>query len=426
MSAGALPGFRDFYPIEVAQRAHVMRAWRDVARRYAFVEYDGPPLEPLELYTKKSGEEIVAQLYTFEDKGGRAVALRPEMTPSLARMVGARANALRKPVRWFSVPQLFRYERQQRGRLREHFQLNVDILGEPDVTADAELLAVAIDIMRELGLGSGDVVARVSDRRLLNALLAAVGVPEIGQGAVYAAIDKIEREPRTRTEQKLREAGIGDEERARLLGVIEARDLDSLSSTFGGDAGVDEALARFERYHSHLQALGVADWVRFDLSIVRGLAYYTGIVFELFDARGELRAICGGGRYDGLLQALTGVDLPALGFGMGDVVLGELLKDRGLMPSSTPGIDYWVAGEAPEMLGDVMRVATALRHRGRSVEYALRDQSLGRQLKSATSVDASHVVILQREPWARGEVKVKSLADGSERSVEWERWLALA
>src|SRR3954464_12987206 len=176
MAQGSLPGFRDFYPEQFAERAHIMGVWRDAARRFAFVEYDGPPLEPLELYTKKSGEEIVGQLYNFVDKGGREIALRPEMTPTLARMAAAKANALRKPIRWFSMPQLFRYERQQRGRLREHFQLNVDLIGEADVTADAELLAVAVDIMREFGLTFEDVRARVSDRRLLQAILVAIGV----------------------------------------------------------------------------------------------------------------------------------------------------------------------------------------------------------------------------------------------------------
>ncbi|MDQ3949034.1 MAG: ATP phosphoribosyltransferase regulatory subunit, partial [Gemmatimonadota bacterium] len=170
MSKGALPGFRDFYPEQFAERAHILQVWREVARRFAFVEYDGPPLEPLELFTRKSGDEIVAQLYNFTDKGDREVALRPEMTPTFARMVAAKANALRKPIRWFSVPQLFRYERQQKGRLREHFQLNVDIVGETSVSADAELLAVALEIMRAFGLTPDDVVARVSDRRLLSAL----------------------------------------------------------------------------------------------------------------------------------------------------------------------------------------------------------------------------------------------------------------
>src|SRR5881275_760509 len=194
MSQGALPGFRDFYPEQLATRNYLMSVWRDVARKYGFVEYDGPPLEPLDLYTKKSGDEIVGQLYNFKDKGDRDVALRPEMTPTLARMVAAKANALRKPVRWFSLPQLFRYERQQKGRLREHFQLNVDIVGETDVTADAELLGVAIDIMREFGLSPDDVRARVSDRRLLRALLHRLGMTDEQQPAVFAVIDKIERQ----------------------------------------------------------------------------------------------------------------------------------------------------------------------------------------------------------------------------------------
>src|SRR5687768_17599142 len=224
MFKGALPGFRDFYPQEFAERARIMDTWRAVARRYAFVEYDGPPLEPLELYTRKSGEEIVGQLYNFVDKGGRDVALRPEMTPTLARMVTARANALRKPVRWFSMPQLFRYERQQRGRLREHFQLNVDIIGESDVTADAELLAVAIDIMRGFGLGAADVAARVSDRRLLRALLLHIGIAEDRHGVVYGVVDKIERDPRDVLERRLADAGVGTEATNRLLSTLAARD----------------------------------------------------------------------------------------------------------------------------------------------------------------------------------------------------------
>src|SRR5215203_3452733 len=203
MAQGALPGFRDFYPEQFAERAYIMSVWRRVLHRYAFVEYDGPPLEPLDLYRKKSGDELVGQLYSFTDKGDREVAMRPEMTPTFARMVAARANALRKPVRWFSVPQLFRYERQQKGRLREHFQLNADIVGEAGVTADAELVAVALDIMREFGLSSADVNARVSDRRLLNALLTHVGVGETAMSGVYAVIDKRGREPANIFREKL-------------------------------------------------------------------------------------------------------------------------------------------------------------------------------------------------------------------------------
>ncbi|MDQ6828213.1 MAG: ATP phosphoribosyltransferase regulatory subunit, partial [Gemmatimonadota bacterium] len=260
MPPSALPGFRDFFPAELAERSHIMAAWREVARRFAFVEYDGPPLEPLELYTKKSGAEIVGQLYNFIDKGGRDVALRPEMTPTLARMVASRANALRKPVRWFSVPQLFRYERQQRGRLREHFQLNMDIIGEADVTADAELLAAAIDVMRVLGLGPEDVRARVSDRRLLNSLLKMVGIAEEQLPAVYAVVDKMEREPREVQEKKLGDAGIDDVTARRLLEVLKARTLEELRDEFGDAPELRDDFTRLARYFEFLSALGVGEW----------------------------------------------------------------------------------------------------------------------------------------------------------------------
>ena len=376
MAGGALPGFRDFYPDEFAQRAHIFRAWREVARRYAFVEYDGPPLEPLDLYTKKSGDEIAGQLYTFTDKGGREVALRPEMTPTFARMVAERANALRKPVRWFSIPQLFRYERAQRGRLREHFQLNVDIVGEVSELADAELLSVAISIMKELGLDASDVRARVSDRRLLNALLSEIGVREESQqAAVYAVLDKISRQPRDVSVAKLAEAGLTPVMIEAVLELPLVKDLSGFRPELANAATVKPHIERVATYLSHLQSLGVRDWVDIDLSIVRGLAYYTGIVFELFDAKGELRAICGGGRYDNLLNDLGGADLPALGFGMGDVVLGELLKERHLMPETTgTGADLFFVGgngalEHP--IGDALRLLHLLRDAGFSVDYGL-------------------------------------------------------
>jgi histidyl-tRNA synthetase len=394
MAQGALPGFRDFYPEQFAERAHIMGVWRDVARRFAFVEYDGPPLEPLELYTRKSGEEIVGQLYNFTDKGGREISLRPEMTPTVARMVAAKANALRKPVRWFSIPQLFRYERQQRGRLREHFQLNVDIIGEADVTADAELLAVAIEIMRGCGLTAEDVRARVSDRRLLRAILGELGVTEEQSVAVFAVVDKIDRTPREISREKLAAAGMTADAIEQLLGVLDGATVDAIDAQFGRAPEVAQTLGDLRRYFAYLEGLGVLEWVSLDLRIVRGLAYYTGIVFELFDAQGELRAICGGGRYDNLLKALGNVDLPALGFGMGDVVLGELLRDRGLLPSRTLGPQVWVAAETAAMAGRVRRAATALRRHGVSVEYALREQALMKQVKAAKSIGAEWVLTL--------------------------------
>jgi histidyl-tRNA synthetase len=419
MSTGALPGFRDFYPQEFAERAFIMRAWRTVSRRYAFVEVDGPPLEALELYTKKSGDEIVGQLYNFEDKGGRQVALRPEMTPTIARMVAARANALRKPVRWFSTPQLFRYERQQRGRLREHFQLNVDIIGEPGVTADAEILAVAIDVMRALGLTSDDVKARVSDRRLLSTYLRTLGVSEaLLLPVMTGVVDKLGRESPGTSADRLAALDIPAEAIDRIVALKPPQTtLDEIvrvirDGRYAGEASVDE----FERYLQYVHRLvGDANWVRFDASIVRGLAYYTGIVFELFDAKGELRAICGGGRYDNLLETLGGVDLPAVGFGMGDVVLRELLHARGLLRDVVPSIDYWVATgrEDRDALLDVMEVARRLREKDQSVEYSLRDQSLSRQLKTASTTGARYAAIVEPD----GRVSRKDLEGNAQLTL---------
>jgi histidyl-tRNA synthetase len=397
MSTGALPGFRDFYPLEFAERAYLFGIWREVARRYAFTEYDGPPLEALELYTRKSGDEIVGQLYAFRDQGDREVALRPEMTPTFARMVSARARALRIPVRWFSIPQLFRYERPQKGRLREHYQLNVDIVGEAPPAPDAELLAVAIDIMRALGLGRDDVVARVSDRRLLTAYLTAIGIRESSLPDVFAVIDKLDRQPQAASEDRLRALGMSPAAIERIV-AVPALTLPELRRFLEGmtvvRAAVPECLGQFEQYLRYLDALGVGDFVRVDLSIVRGLAYYTGIVFELFDRKGEFRAICGGGRYDNLLASLGGPDLAALGFGMGDVVLTELLRSRGLLKGITPGLDYWVAGEDGVPLEDIMRKAAELRAQNHSVEYSLRGQSLSKQMKTAKTLGAREILVL--------------------------------
>jgi histidyl-tRNA synthetase len=415
MADGALPGFRDFYPEEFAQRAHIFRAWREVARRHAFVEYDGPPLEPLELYTRKSGDEIVNQLYAFTDKGGREVALRPEMTPTFARMVAVKANALRKPVRWFSIPQLFRYERSQRGRLREHFQLNVDIVGEGSELADAELLCVAIDVMRELGLTPDDVRARVSDRELLNALLDEAGVGGTQRPAVYAVLDKYEREAHAAARDRLVAAGLAPAVVKRVMLLPDIRAVDDLRKEFGSSVEVAPHIERLERYFAHLEALGVLAWVDLDLAIVRGLAYYTGIVFELFDARGELRAICGGGRYDTLLASLGGADLPAVGFGMGDVVLGELLKARALTPAGAgSGADLYLVGgkgAAEHGLGGALRLVRALRLAGISVDDALSaerylTQRLRNQLDSAQKSGAVAAIYFTSE----SEVEVLRLS----------------
>ncbi|MFL5548331.1 MAG: ATP phosphoribosyltransferase regulatory subunit, partial [Gemmatimonadales bacterium] len=309
MKTKALPGFRDFYPSDLALRSHIFNTWRTVATRYGFEEYDGPPLEPLDLYTTKSGEEIVGQLYNFTDKGDRAVALRPEMTPTLARMVAGRAGELRKPIRWFSIPQLFRYERQQRGRLREHFQLNCDLIGESGPLADAEIVALAIDCMRAFGLGPGDVRVRLSDRRVLTALLRQRGVPAESLLKAFGFIDKVERLRGDEIEsfsvdyhQALLPATVYD-----LLDIAKIRGWDQLQKELENSAESSKTAEPLREVYQALTNMGLAEFLEVDLSIIRGLAYYTGVVFELFDAGRTLRAICGGGRYDNLLKELGGV-----------------------------------------------------------------------------------------------------------------------
>jgi histidyl-tRNA synthetase len=391
-----------------------------MAARYGFEEYDGPPLEPLELYTEKSGEEIVAQLYHFTDKGDREVALRPEMTPTLARMVAARAQGLKKPIRWFSMPQLFRYERQQRGRLREHFQLNMDLLGESGPLADAEIIAAAIDVLRALGFGPGDVRARVSDRRIVAALLAHLGVPGERISTALAQIDKADRTPSASSQKRVEQAFELPEEVASGIDAIATiRGREPLLARLR-EAGCPEMAEPLLETIAALEAMGLGAFVDVDLSIVRGLAYYTGVVFELFDAGKSLRAICGGGRYDDLLSALGGPDLPAVGFGMGDVVLGELLKSRGLAPASGPALDAFLVGVTAEDGPAVLGLAHQLRDRGARVEFALKPQGIAKQLRLAAARGARRAVIVGPDERAAGAVLVRDLADGAETRMSLE------
>jgi len=413
-----LPGFRDFPPEDLRIRAHVFDAWRGAALRYGFLEYDGPPLEALELYTEKSGQEIVGQLYAFEDKGGRQVTLRPEMTPSLARILADRSRSLPKPIRWFTLPQLFRYERQQRGRLREHFQWNVDIVGESGVGADAEVLAVALDSLRSLGLNHDDIVARVSDRRLLSAILRGFGVRDERLPSAFDVVDKVEREERSRGLQRLQEecglsAGVAEE----ILTLVEEGSHESVARAHRGDPAVEGALAELAEHWEILTRLGFGDYLRFDLKIVRGLAYYTGIVFEIFDREARFRAVCGGGRYDRLLELVGGEPLPAVGFGMGDVVLTELLAHRGLLPALEREADLFVVHVTPELRPLVHELARAQRENGRRVLYSLRDQPVKKQFSAAASEGARWTVVLGPDEVAHGFAVVRDMKSGNETKV---------
>jgi histidyl-tRNA synthetase len=418
MHSQALPGFRDFFPDDAAFRNRIFAVWRDVAARYGFEEYEGPPLEALELYTQKSGDEIVGQLYAFEDKGGRAVALRPEATPTLARMVAQRARALKKPIRWFTLPQLFRYERQQRGRLREHFQLNMDVIGEAGPLADAEVIAAAIDIVRAFGLTEQHFRVRLSDRRVAHAFLAAQGLDEGQIAAAYAQIDKLGREPRDELLQNLvRTARLDESAAARALAIGDLRSVEAVRDAAAA-ARVDlEVIEPMLECIAALEAMGLGAYVDVDLSVVRGLAYYTGIVFELFDARRSLRAICGGGRYDGLLAALGGIDLPAVGFGMGDVVLGELVREQARAPGAAAPLDAFLVAVTGEDQLPVVGLAHELREAGLRVEYALKHQSVAKQLKLAAARSATWAVLLGPDERAQEVAVLRRLESGTEDRV---------
>ena len=403
-----LPGFRDFYPEPLPQtgmwsadaRQYVFDTWRAMARRYGFREYDGPPLEPLELFTTKSGEEIVGQLYNFKDKGEREISLRPEMTPSLARMVAAHERNYKKPIKWFALPQLFRYERQQKGRLREHFQLNADIIGEADPAADAELIALLIDTLRSFGLTEEDFVIRLSSRNAWHEFFLQHNGDPSKEYDFYQAIDKLEREDNATSEQKLASLGFS------LAGVM-----DRIKGA--------EPTAELQNILRNLSARGLEGFVKVDYGVIRGLAYYTGVVFEAFDRKGELRAIAGGGRYDNLIKLISGgkVNLPALGFGMGDVVLLELLKLRGRLPGFNSTVDAFCVIEDESLRLDSLKVIESLRWSGFSVDYVLTAAKPDKQIKRAQELGVRHIVRLERTGEQAVEVRIRNLKTRAEKLV---------
>src|SRR6266498_1449798 len=372
----SLPGFRDFLPDNCAVRNYIFARWREVARRYGFVEWDGPVLESTELYKKKSGAEIVDQLFNFIDKGEREVAMRPELTPSLARVVAAHEREFKKPLKWFSIGQFFRYEKQQRGRLREHFQLNSDIIGEAELAADIELVALCIDILRAFGFTEKDFVIRVSDRDFWTDFLREKDVSPDRWDELLQAIDKSGREPREKTAEKL----------GKLADPIFA-----MLKTGGKSQKLDQLV-------DGLRERGLADFVAIDVGIVRGLAYYTGIVFEVFDRAGKFRAIAGGGRYDNLISQLSdgSLSLPALGFAMGDVVLGELINEiprpRAAMQkaiTSRSKIHAYIVIAKEERRADALAQIQQLRDRGYRIDYPRTPTTVARQFQAAEEAGAS-------------------------------------
>jgi len=399
-----LPGFRDFFPEDCARRNHVVATWREVSRRYGFVEFDGPALESTDLYRKKNeaGAEILEQLYSFTDRGGREVALRPEMTPTLARMVAAREKHYRKPMKWFCVSNFFRHERQQKGRLREFLQFNADILGESSPQADAEILALAIDLMRAFGFTAEHFVVRLSDRKAWMDFLESRGCDEAACRTALACADKLEREPEEKLNAKLAPTGLTV---ADLKAFIAAGSPEAF-------APVLEALA----------ARGLSGFVQPDLSIVRGLAYYTGVVFEIFDRSKNLRALAGGGRYDGLVKGLSDgtADLPAIGFGMGDVVLGHLIDEtpaaaEKLQAALAQTSDVFVVIADESRRAEALQIVQTCRELGLSTDFPLKSAKVGKQFQEAENLGATHAVVIGQE-WP--QIKLKHLATRAEQTLD--------
>ena len=407
-------GTRDFYPEEMRVRNWLFQKFHEAARSHGFEEYDSPVLETEELYTRKSGEEITQQLYNFEDKGGRKVALRPEMTPSLARMVMAKAGALPLPIKWYSIPQCWRYERTQRGRGREHYQWNVDIWGTEGIQADAEIISVLIHFFRSVGLSHEDLAIRVSSRKILEEVLGSLGIEGEDFTKTCVIVDKMDKLPRDTIEDQLTELGLSVDSIATIQSVLGIRSLDALEDLLGLE---QESVSELRQLFTLLESYGAREWIEFDASVVRGLAYYTGPVFEVHDRNGELRAVCGGGRYDKLIGTMGGKDLPATGFGFGDMVVLELLTSKGLVPNLQSGVSDVVFGLGSDLRGAAMTVASALRLGGRSVDMVLEDKKMKWLFKHSERIGAERLVMIMPEEWARGAVRIKDLESGEESEV---------
>jgi histidyl-tRNA synthetase len=409
-----LPGFRDFYPEDLAKRTHIFRLWRQTASAFGFLEYDTPVLEALDLYRAKSGDEIEGQLFNFTDKGQREVALRPEMTPSVCRLVGARANSLKRPIKWFSIADFYRYERMQKGRGRCFSQLNADIFGESGPEAEIELIALLVQCMRSFGLTHEDFFVRLSDRTIWLQFLAGLGLDDARIRAMLGAVDKFERNGDEAF--KPYEAAFGPmaaELKAKVLQFLAIRSFADLEKALASSGG--PRLDDWRKLLGGLEAMGLSQFIQVDLGVVRGLAYYTGFVFEAFDRKGELRALAGGGRYDDLVQKLGGPALPAVGFAIGDMTFGLLLEERGLAPVITQAPDIYCVIGGPAERKPAFADIHALRSLGYRVDYPMKELAFGKQFKAAAESGARVALIYGADEIAKGVVKMRDLTDRTER-----------
>jgi histidyl-tRNA synthetase len=414
---------RDFYPDQMRTRNWLFSRWRESALRYGFEEYNSSVVEQEELFVLKSGEEIVGQLFNFTDKGGRRLALRPEMTPTFARMIAAKGAALAKPLKWFSIAQCFRYERMSKGRKREHFQWNLDVVGVPEVTAEAELLAVALDVLEGLGLSTKDVVVRISHRGLMGAVMEGLDIPRESRTGMFGIIDKRGKES-DETLWKLMEAqGMPEATIRALFSLLEEKTFDPFHELLENKSLPTESVEDLRTLFGYLEAYGVRDYCEFSPSIVRGLPYYTGIVFECFDREGKFRAVFGGGRYDNLLELFGAGPIPSAGLGFGDVVIQEILQEKGLLPGLSRRIDFFLVPFSQEERAQAFRAVQQLRKQGFCSDLLLNAKKLKGALREGARVRAKRVVLLLPDELKQGLLVLRDLDSGQEERIPEERFL---
>jgi len=419
MKIPAVKGTRDFYPPQMAVRNFIVDGWKAASRRSGFEEFDGPIFEHLTMYQVKSGEEIVEQLFHLTDRGGRELAIRPEMTPTLARMVNQQINALPRPIKWFSVPRLCRAERPQKGRLREFFQWNLDIIGVEDVLADAEVIFCAVDYLRSTGLTEKDIVVKISSRKMLAALLEAVGLTEGQLPLVYAALDKRAKIPDEAFEEMLAEAIADPAIRRKVQDLMNVKTLDDIASVIDLTPKAKQAVEELVRLLVILEQMGIDEYAAFDITVVRGLAYYTGVVYEIYDRSASLRALCGGGRYDNLLSDFGGPKITATGMGMGDCVLEILLREKGLLTDDqlkTRELDYYIAVADGGFANKAIELAAKIRLAGKSCDFSYKGGSLGKQFRQADAANAAQTIILGSE-YGTGYYVIKDMKTGEQSQI---------
>ena len=414
-------GTRDFFPADMAWRNYLIDAWRKVSIRNGFEQVDGPVYESLELYKAKSGEGIVSELFHFEDRGGRELAIRPEFTPTLARMVAAKANSLPKPIKWFCTPNLCRAERPQRGRVREHWQWNIDMLGVEDASADAEVIATAVDFFQSVGLSPTHLKIKLSHREVVRQVLSRLGVPDDKMIDAFTLLDRREKVPHEAFVQDATTLGLDEFKVERLEQMCRrkypAGDIDHLERSLGMETGLDD----LHRLDEQLRAFGLAEWCEYDLGIVRGLAYYTGTVFEVHEVSGAERAVAGGGRYDKLIELFDGPPTPAVGFGMGDVVISLVLEDKGLKPESVEAApDVFIVAASDEAAGRVPAIAVNLRRQNIHARFSYKTtRNVGKLLKEAAASNARFALIVED-----AGLELKDLQSGEQASVTEDQLIA--